>query len=86
MDITIPDLNIDTSPESRIKSLYDSIKYIEDRLLTFYNTEKEKEDILRNISHIELLLSDNEIFSKLNEEEIEKINNTIFVAKSKLGL
>lgn len=72
--------------QQKLKSLEDSINYIQNRLQTYYNTDQEKYDIERNIIHSELILSDNNILSILNSNTIDSYKNTIHAAKSRLGI
>lgn len=72
--------------QQKLKSLEDSINYINNRLQTYYDTDQEKYDIERNIIHSELILSDTKITSLLNSNTVDSYQNTIYAAKSRLGI
>lgn len=74
------------SPETKVQSIRDSIEYIESRLETFYDTEQEKIDIIRNIKHAELYLSDNNLKQMIDNTTLIKYNNILHSAKSRLGI
>lgn len=86
MNISIKNLNIKINSETQIQSIEESNDYILERLSTYYGAEKEKEDIYRNIRHIELLLSDMVLLNIIPEFKKQKYNNTIHIAKSRLGM
>ena len=63
--------------EQKIQAMIDSRDLITQILDTYYGTEREKEDIKRNIDHLNQSLSDSEILSNLVPELLSSINDCI---------
>lgn len=70
------------SVSQQIQSMDDSVMYIENRLISFYNTDQEKQDLLRNINHLRYLLARVDITNNLSENQIIAYNDVIQRAES----
>lgn len=71
------DINNGMTIEQKISAMIDSKNLVNQILDTYYGTEQEKEDIQRNIDHLNQALSNNEILSNLTSELLSSINDTI---------
>lgn len=70
------------NPQKHIPLMMDSVSYIEDRLSTYYGTDKEKDDIQRNLEYLQVMLSKSFIVSNLTQEQLLSINTAIDRASS----
>lgn len=71
------DINNGMTIEKKIAAMIDSRDLINQILDTYYGTDKEKEDVQRNLDHINQWLSNPEILSNLTEELLSSMNDTI---------
>jgi hypothetical protein len=71
------DINIGMTIEQKISAINDSILLVNQILETYYGTEREKEDIKRNIDHLNQSLQDQDILANLTPELLSSINDTI---------
>ena len=71
------DINNGMTVEQKISAMIDSKNLITQILDTYYGTDREREDIIRNIDHLNQCLQDNEILSNLTPELLSSINDTI---------
>lgn len=81
---TNDEINKLISISQQIQSMDDSVMYIENRLISFYNTDQEKQDLLRNINHLRYLLANVYITNNLSENQIIAYNDVIQRAESVL--
>lgn len=63
--------------EKKISAMIDSKDLINNILDTYYGTDREKDDIQRNVDHINQCLLDAEILSNLSPELLSIMNNVI---------
>lgn len=83
-------MNIDTNQgmtlEKKVSTILDSKDLINQILDTYYGTENERDDIRRNIAHIELLLTQSDVYASiLDQELLPSINDVIARSQSVLG-
>lgn len=71
------DINQGMTIEKKISAMTDSRDLVNSILNTYYGTEKEKEDIRRNIDHINQWLLDQEILSNLSSELLSSMNDVV---------
>lgn len=71
------DINNGMTIEQKISAMIDSRNLINQILDTYYGTEREKEDIRRNVNHLNQSLSDQEILSNITPELLSSINDSI---------
>jgi hypothetical protein len=70
--------------DQQIKSIEDSINYINNRLSSYYHTQVEKNDIKRNVEHIKVLLTRKYIIDKLSADQIKSYRDSIHKGESVL--
>jgi hypothetical protein len=75
--INIDILNNGITTEQKISAMIDSRDLINNILDTFYGTDREKDDIQRNIDHLNQCLLNEEILSNLTPELLSSINDSI---------
>lgn len=71
------DINNGMTIEQKISAMIDSKNLVNQILDTFYGTDQEKNDIIRNIDHLNQALSNEEILSNITPELLSSINDTI---------
>jgi len=71
------DINVGMTIEQKISAINDSILLVNQILETYYGTDREKEDIARNIDHLSQSLQNQDILSNLTPELLSSINDTI---------
>lgn len=74
------------TPEKQIQSIDDSINYINNRLVSYYNTEQEKADIQRNLDHVNLMLSNESLLTLISEEKLLQYKDTIYQAEARINV
>lgn len=75
------DINQGMTVEKKISAMIDSRDLINKILDTYYNTDEEKQDIIRNIDHINQCLLNEEILSNLTSELLSSMNSVILRAQ-----
>ena len=65
--------------------MIDSKNLIDAILATYYGTDREKEDMQRNVDHLTQSLSNQEILSNITEELLSSMNDTILRAQGVIG-
>lgn len=71
------DINNGMTIEQKISAMIDSKNLVNQILDTFYGTDQEKNDIIRNIDHLNQALTNEEILSNITPELLSSINDTI---------
>lgn len=71
------DINNGMTIEQKISAMIDSKNLVNQILDTFYGTDQEKDDIMRNIDHLNQALTNEEILSNITPELLSSINDTI---------
>ena len=79
------DINNGMTTEKKISAMIDSKNLIDAILATYYGTDKEKEDVQRNVDHLTQSLSNQEILSNITEELLSSMNDTILRAQGVIG-
>lgn len=70
-------INQSITLEQKIAAIIDSKNLINNILSTYYGTEREKEDIKRNVDHLNQCLLDNNLLPNLSTELLSSINDVI---------
>lgn len=70
-------INQSITLEQKIAAIIDSKNLINNILSTYYGTEREKEDIKRNVDHLNQCLLDNDLLPNLSTELLSSINDVI---------
>jgi len=70
-------INQSITLEQKIAAIIDSKNLINNILSTYYGTEREKEDIKRNVEHLNQCLLDNDLLPNLSTELLSSINDVI---------
>jgi hypothetical protein len=71
------DINNGMTIEQKIQAMIDSRDLITQILDTYYGTDREKEDIKRNVDHLNQCLQNEEILANLTPELLSSINDCI---------
>lgn len=79
------DINNGMTTEKKISAMIDSKNLIDAILATYYGTDREKEDMQRNVDHLTQSLSNQEILSNITEELLSSMNDTILRAQGVIG-
>lgn len=86
MNINIVNIDDLLTPEKQLQSIIDSAEYIINRLSSFYDTEEERLDIQRNITHMELTLAKEAVLAIISENQLLSMNDVISTAKARLNV
>jgi len=79
-------LNDLENPVKHIQLMMDSVLYINNRLETFYNTEKERADIQRNVDYLKIMLNKNFILQNINQSQLDQVNSAIDSGEAALSV
>ena len=79
------DINNGMTTEKKISAMIDSKNLIDAILATYYGTDREKEDVKRNVDHLTQSLSNQEILSNITQELLSSMNDTILRAQGVIG-